>query len=90
MWFRALWFLAGQKRGVSAMELKRVLGLKRYETAWALLRRLRMALAETEPLSGILQVDEARVGVDPAAEFEVAHLGKPVVVVAVQDKAGRP
>jgi hypothetical protein len=34
VWFRALWWVTTQKNGASALGLQRVLGLKKYETAW--------------------------------------------------------
>jgi hypothetical protein len=33
LWFRAVWWVTGQKDGVSAMELQRVLDLNSYKTA---------------------------------------------------------
>ena len=34
VWFRAMWWVTTQKNGASALGLQRVLGLKKYETAW--------------------------------------------------------
>jgi ribosomal protein L37AE/L43A len=34
LWFQAMWRVTTQKNGASALGLQRVLGLKRYETAW--------------------------------------------------------
>ena len=50
--------------GFSAVQLQRQLGLGRYETAWAMLQRLRRAMLrpERDRLSGVVEVDEAYVG----------------------------
>lgn len=63
-WFAACWYLTGTKHGVSALGLKRVLGLGSYETAWSLLHKLRRAMVRPgrDRLSGELEVDESYVG----------------------------
>lgn len=62
-WFRAAWWVAGQKGGASALGLHRVLGWGSYETAWFLLHRLRraMVMAERQRLTGTVEVDETFV-----------------------------
>lgn len=61
IWFRAMWQVASQKNGISAMGLQRVLGLGSYETAWGMLHKLRLAMVRPgrERLSGVVEVDEA-------------------------------
>jgi Transposase zinc-ribbon domain len=44
MWFLAMWFVTSQKNGVSALGLRRALGLGSYETAWTWLHKLRRAM----------------------------------------------
>lgn len=63
-WFAAVWYVTNQKHGVSALGLQRVLGLGSYQTAWAMLHRLRRAMIRPgrERLSGIVEVDETYVG----------------------------
>jgi len=63
-WFRAGWWMVGQKHGTSAMGLQRVLGLASSQTAWHLLHRLRRAMVRVEraPLAGTVEVDETFVG----------------------------
>lgn len=43
-WFAAIWYLTNQKNGVSALGIQRLLGLGSYQTAWAILHRLRYAI----------------------------------------------
>ena len=43
VWFTACWLFATQKDGISALSLKRALEIGSYQTAWAMLHRLRCA-----------------------------------------------
>ena len=63
-WFRAAWWMVGQKQGASAQGLQRVLGLASSQTAWHLLHRLRKAMVRVERarLTGTVEVDETFVG----------------------------
>ena len=63
-WFAAMWYITNQKQGVSAVGLQRTLGLGSYQTAWAMLHRLRRAMVRPgrERLSGVVEVDETYVG----------------------------
>jgi hypothetical protein len=53
-----------EKRGVSALLLQRQLGLRRYETAWMMLHKLRRAMVNfaREPLRGEVEIDDTWVG----------------------------
>jgi transposase-like protein len=55
---------ATQKDGVSAQSLQRCLEIGSYQTAWAMLHRLRSVLIRPgrEQLSGIVEVDETFIG----------------------------
>jgi hypothetical protein len=59
LWFRAMWYVTSQKQGMSALGLKKVLGLGSYETAWTWLHKLRRAMVRPgrDRLSGIVEVD---------------------------------
>ena len=41
VWFTACWLFATQKDGISALSLQRSLEIGSYQTAWAMLHRLR-------------------------------------------------
>ena len=43
-WFWAAYLMTTDKRGVSALFIQRQLGLRRYETAWLMLHKLRRAM----------------------------------------------
>ncbi len=63
-WLAAVWYVTNQKQGVNALGLQRVLGLGSYQTAWAMLHRLRRAMIRPgrKPLSGFVEVDETIIG----------------------------
>jgi transposase-like protein len=63
-WFWAAYLMTTDKRGISALLLQRQLGLRRYETAWMLLHKLRRAMvnAAREPLHGEVEIDDTWVG----------------------------
>jgi transposase-like protein len=62
-WFLCVYLLCESKKGMSANQLKRVLGLS-YKTAWYLCHRIRAAMKEAnpEPLDGVVEIDETFVG----------------------------
>ena len=62
-WFLAVAFMTQAKKGMSAKQLQRHLGLKSYQTAWYLCHRIRKAMEESggAPLMGIVEVDETHV-----------------------------
>ena len=64
VWFTVCWLFATAKDGVSAMHLKRVLEIGSYQTAWALLHRLRSVLVRPgrDRLAGRVEVDETFIG----------------------------
>lgn len=62
-WFLATYMMIESRKGMSANQLKRSLGVS-YKTAWYLCHRIRWAMGEgTEPkLTGTVEVDETYVG----------------------------
>lgn len=62
-WFLATYMMVESRKGISSNQLKRMLGVS-YKTAWYLTHRIRSAMGEvlTEPLTGIVEVDETYVG----------------------------
>jgi transposase-like protein len=63
-WFWAAYLVATHHPGISAKQLQRQLGLRRYETAWLILQKLRRAMVapEREPLTGEVEIDEFYLG----------------------------
>jgi len=64
LWFWAAYLMSTGTPGISAVQLQRQLGIKRYETAWMMLHKLRRAMVNPErtPLTGPVEVDECFVG----------------------------
>ena len=64
-WFLAIYLMCESKKGVSANQLKRTLGIS-YKTAWYLCHRIRKAMGNDPfvgpTLVGIVEVDETLVG----------------------------
>lgn len=63
-WFLAMFLLTQQKNGISALALKRHLGVS-YLTAWRIKHKLLQVMKERDdqtPLSGIIEVDDAYWG----------------------------
>lgn len=84
-WMLAAWLMVTSKRGVSALEIQRQLGLGSYRAAFGLLHKLRRAMVAPErtKLTGAVEVDEFFFG---------AH-GDPdrvVVVGAVEERDRGP
>jgi hypothetical protein len=86
VWFAAAWFLTSQKDGASALGLQRVLGLGSYQTAWAMLHRLRSAMVRPgwDMLSGDVEVDETSIGGVKPGKRGRGAAGKTLVAVAVE------
>ena len=62
-WFLAIYMMVESKKGVSANQIKRMVGVS-YKTAWFLCHRIREAMREDNPawLSGTVELDETFVG----------------------------
>ena len=74
------------KRGISALLLQRQLGLRRYETAWMLLHKLRRAMvnAGREPLHGDVEIDDTWVsGQQPSLRGSRQLKGRKAAIVLV-------
>jgi transposase-like protein len=93
VWFWAAYLMTTDKRGISALLLQRQLGLRRYETAWMLLHKLRRAMvnAAREPLHGEVEIDDTWVGgPQPGLRGSRQLKGRKaaIVVVAVENRGG--
>ena len=64
VWFTACWLFATAKDGISALSLQKSLEIGSYQTAWAMLGRLRSVLVRPgrERLAGTVEVDETYIG----------------------------
>ncbi len=87
VWFTVCWTFATQKDGVAALSLQRSLEIGSYQTAWAMLHRLRSVLVRPgrERLQGRVEVDETYIGgEEPGLAGGRAKGKKALVVIAVE------
>lgn len=62
-WFRVTHLMLASKKGMSALQIQRMMGFGSYETAHSMCHKIRAALIEPEAkLGGIVEVDETYVG----------------------------
>jgi transposase-like protein len=65
-WIQAFYSMCSHKKGVSALQLQRNLGLHSYRSAWHLAHRIRLAMAESDGrLKGVIECDETYIGGKP-------------------------
>ena len=61
VWYRSMFLLSTTKKGFSAKEIQRHLGLKRYEPVWAMVHKIRKAMGNRDArytLEGMIEMDE--------------------------------
>ena len=93
VWFMACWLFASGKDGISALSVKRTLKIGSYQTAWAMLHRLRSVLVRPgrERLAGTVEVDETYIGGQEAGLSGGRARGKKVltgIAVEVREPSG--
>lgn len=88
--FWAVYLIATSKKGISAMELKRKLGINSYQTAWLLLHKIRSAMASSQlfPLTGDAEADETFIGGRRPGKRGRGAVGK-IPVAAVVETDGK-
>jgi transposase-like protein len=88
-WFLATYLMCESKKGISALQMKRSLGVH-YRTAWYLCHRIRKAVGEAnEPLLvGTVEVDETLVG-GKVKGMGRGYRGNKTIVVGVVQRGGR-
>ena len=86
LWFWAIFLVARDKRGHSALQLKKELGIP-YDRAWLMLHKIRSAMAHRDSLyrlSGTVELDEAYFGApDPRGRGRGTGRVKALVAVSV-------
>lgn len=92
-WIQAIYLIGASKKGISAHQLHRMLGVT-YRAAWFMAHRLRYAMEAgslTAPLSGVVEVDEAYVGGKRKGGKgrKPADGGRKVAVAVLVERGGR-
>jgi hypothetical protein len=90
MWFWAAYLMSTHTPGLSAVQLHRQLGLS-YETAWAVLHKLRRAMVNPtrEPLKDKVEVDETYLGGHEAGLRGGRQLLDKALIVGAVEVRGR-
>jgi len=88
-WFLAVYMMGESKKGVSANQLKRMLGVS-YKTAWFLCHRIRAAMAqEGAPyLTGTVEIDETYIG-GKQRGMGHGYRGNKTMIVGAVERGGR-
>ena len=92
VWFSVCWLLATGKDGISALSVKRTLEIGSYQTAWAMLHRLRSVLVRPgrDRLPGVVEVDETYIGGEEPGLSGGRAKGKKVLTgIAVERRSPR-
>ena len=91
VWFWAAYLMATHSNGISALQLQKQLGIGSYRSAWLLAHKLRASMVDPErnPLSGLVEIDEAslpfRTKDDPPTGGQGrSHDGKMLIVGAIE------
>jgi hypothetical protein len=74
VWYKTMFLMGATKKGFSAKEIQRQLGLKRYEPVWAMMHKLRRAMGNRDArytLGGMIELDEGYFTVE-ASEVKKA------------------
>jgi transposase-like protein len=87
-WITAFHLMCSSKKGISALQLQRELGMKSYESAWFLAHRIRAAMEEMNMLSGTVEVDETYVGGKHIKGTEAGRGTKKTPVMAMISRNG--
>jgi transposase-like protein len=92
-WFMAIFLVAHDKRGISAKQLSKDIGVS-YFTAWLMLHKLREAMAQRESayfLKGLIEMDDAFFGAPTEGGKRGRGTEKTPAIIALElDKQGRP
>ncbi|MFA5054115.1 MAG: IS1595 family transposase [Parcubacteria group bacterium] len=89
-WFIAVWLMVESKKGVSAKQIERTIGVT-YKTAWRIAMQIRQAMRPgygfEDKLAGIVEVDEAYIGGHHPGKRGRGAFGK-TAVVGIKERGG--
>jgi transposase-like protein len=92
-WFMAMALMAEAKKGISANQISRHIGVA-YKTAWHLCHRIRKAMEEmnTAPLGGqgqVLEIDETYLGGKKRRKGVKAAKDAKIAILGIAERGGR-
>ena len=89
-WVQAFHLVCSSKKGMSALQLSRLLGIT-YKSAWHMAHRIRYVMRPprgTEKLSQTVEVDETYVGGKPSHKSKTMRKERKLAVVAMVQREG--
>jgi transposase-like protein len=85
-WFAATYLLCESRKGMSANQIKRMLGIS-YKTAWYLCHRIRAAMTEAEhKMTGTVEIDETYIG--GKQRGHKGQLKNKAAVIGIRERSG--
>src|SRR6266403_2911612 len=85
-WFAATYLLCESRKGMSANQIKRMLGIS-YKTAWYLCHRIRAAMTEAEhKMTGTVEIDETYIG--GKQRGHKGQLKNKAAVIGIRERGG--
>jgi transposase-like protein len=91
LWFMAVELVMDAKKGMSAVQIQRHLGIRSYQTAWHMVHRIREAMAGTDstPLKGTVEIDETYIGGTSVRRFRKHPKPRPPkeIVLAMRERS---
>lgn len=86
IWFWAAYLVSTLTPGISALQLQKQLGIKRYETAYQILQKIRsvMVRPDRDKIHGVLEVDETYIGSKKKGKRGRGADGKTIVAGAIE------
>lgn len=90
-WFFVTYLMTESRKGISANQIKRMLGLS-YKTAWYLCHRIRAAMGAAEEertkLGGTVEIDETYVGGKPPKGSKRGRGTPKEIVIGIRQRGG--
>ena len=90
-WLKGFHLMCSSKKGISALQLQRNLGLGSYRTAWFMAHRIREAMKDIPTLGklgGVVEVDETYVGGKLRGQGHKAGRDNKTPVVSLVERGG--
>jgi transposase-like protein len=91
-WFMALAIIVDAKKGISANQLMKHLGIGSYRTAWYMAHRIRKAMeaGSFEKMSGTVEIDETYIGGKTYGKGKQGRsLKHKEIVIGIKERGGR-
>lgn len=89
-WFMAIALIVDAKKGISAKQVQKHLGIGSYKTAWYVCHRVRKAMVDSnpKPMTGIVEMDETYIGGSAIRRFQKTPKVKPPkeMVLAMRER----